>query len=110
MKRKIPIPNIGEYWKAFSTDLDDDTAWLFLIVYKTTIKHKHYFLAVKCDWKTKKPIIDSLEELAQVWWFDSNGKGPEEFFLAESNPGPWQQEIFWEQIGSRKYPPRGSLK
>ena len=67
---------IGEYWTASSSEKDDETEWLFVIVATTVVRQRRYFLGLKCDWTKREP--DWLPELSSMpyngaWWFDSKG-------------------------------------
>jgi hypothetical protein len=92
-----PLPEVGEYWKAFSKDDEDDTVWLFQIVWITKVNRQFYFLGMKCDWKTGKPLIETNEdERSQCWWFDSKGnaqaEGSDLFYLGEWIEN-WRDEV-----------------
>jgi len=77
----------GDYWAA--TNEAEDSWWLFLIVAHATANRRRYVLAVKCDWKTRAPLIS--DDFTDAWWFlDPDGgcvNKDAEFFLAEKQRG-----------------------
>jgi hypothetical protein len=58
-----------EWWK--------DQEWLFLLVATVTKNRKRYWLGIKCDLKTGKPVAD----VYQCHWFDANGDELEKMFF-----------------------------
>ncbi len=62
---------IGEYWVAEPLDGESDLAWLFLLAAKATSDRKRCVLGIKCDWKTRRPLIGP--ESTQAFWFYESG-------------------------------------
>ena len=59
----------GEYWRAISPD-EKGKRWLFLVLARLRNGRRVLYVAIKCEWDTRAPIIDSN----QVWLFNSRGR------------------------------------
>jgi len=59
-------PEVGTMYRTYATN--DSGCWKFLIVHKATRRRRDYFLGVKVDWRTKKPVLPPYD--AAVWFND----------------------------------------
>jgi hypothetical protein len=77
---------VGELWQGKCNEPGmEDVRWLYLIVARVRRGRKVRYVAIKCDWDTRRPLLESIS----LHLFDSNGKE------ADWTPFPYKFWLTW---------------